>query len=56
MTISDILLLTTFVAGTLYIISRLVVGWLATRSAELATEEPDEVNRSFDEPPTRSGS
>jgi len=47
MTISDFLLLAAFVAGTFYIIYRLVLGWLYTRSAELATEEPDEANRSL---------
>jgi len=42
MTISDFLLLGAFAAGALYIIYRLVVGWLHTRSAGSATEETDE--------------
>lgn len=55
MTTSDFLLLAAFVAGTLYIIYRLVLGWLLTRSAELAAEEPREVKRSL-KPPTDSDS
>jgi hypothetical protein len=41
MTILDFLLLAALAGGALYVVYRLFVGWLHTRSAGSATEESD---------------
>lgn len=56
MTIMDYLLLVAAIAAALYTSYRLFLGYLRSRSEEMAIAEGDKVSPSSERPPTHNGS